>query len=223
MQATAPAITDMIGIGPFITIPIFLSTMGGPQAMIGWLIGAILAFCDGLVWSELGAAMPKAGGSYHYLREAFGPAGAGRWRSFLIVWQIIFSAPPRGNFPHVSLVTLGAIASIFSLGRLPDVIVSLVSTRVLIQYLPQAIGLFILRYRDPDLVRPFRMWLYPVPGIVFILGWHYVLYAAARKSPFSIVFALVIFMIGSLIFSFGRKSAVNGLGRSPRRPKIIEV
>src|SRR5579872_2315266 len=83
----------MVGIGPYITIPLFLATMGGPQAMIGWLLGALLAFCDGLVWAELGAAMPKAGGSYNYLREAFGSEGAGRWLSFLVVWQIVFSGP----------------------------------------------------------------------------------------------------------------------------------
>ena len=93
IQATSLAITDMVGIGPYITIPLFLATMGGPQAMLGWLVGALLAFCDGLVWAELGAAMPKAGGSYNYLREAYGPRGAGRWLSFLMVWQIMFSAP----------------------------------------------------------------------------------------------------------------------------------
>jgi len=93
VQSTALSITDMIGIGPFITIPLFLATMGGPQAMLGWILGAVLAFCDGLVWAELGAAMPKAGGSYNYLREAFGPRRVGRWFSFLVVWQIIFSAP----------------------------------------------------------------------------------------------------------------------------------
>ncbi|HZP00410.1 MAG TPA: APC family permease, partial [Terriglobia bacterium] len=93
VQATALAITDMVGIGPYITIPLFLATMGGPQAMLGWFVGALIAFCDGLVWSELGAALPKAGGSYHYLREAYGPKSAGRWLSFLMVWQIMFSAP----------------------------------------------------------------------------------------------------------------------------------
>ena len=419
IQATALAITDMIGIGPFITIPLFLSTMGGPQAMVGWLLGAFLAFCDGLVWCELGAAMPKAGGSYHYLREAYGPTSFGRWFSFLIVWQIIFSAPlsvasgsigfanycrflaprlspggarilasviplilvvllyrgiralgklsvillagvlvgcfwiiavgmphlslarladfpphafrlnwvlwaglghatlyalydyfgyynvcylgeeirrpekvipraillsiatvaglyilmsssilsvipwrqarestyiasayieklqgtgaahlmtilmlwiafssifslllgysripyaaaadgnffqifarlhPKGNFPHVSLITLGLIASVFSLGRLPDVIGSLVATRVLIQYLPQAIGLFVLRRRAPDLKRPFRMWLFPVPGIISILGWLYILGTAAAGS---LIFAVIVLVAGSLIF-----------------------
>jgi amino acid transporter len=419
LQAASLAITDMIGIGPFITIPLFFATMGGPQSMIGWLLGAFLAFCDGLVWCELGAAMPKAGGSYYYLREAYGPAGMGRWFSFLIVWQIIFSAPlsvasgsigfanychflvprlsplgvrilasviplvltgllyrgirtlgklsvvllagvlvgcfwiiaaglphlnaanltdfppgafklnllfwsglghatlyalydyfgyynvcylgeeirrpervipqailisiasvaalyilmsssilsvipwrqarestfiaseyieklqgsgaaqmmtllmlwiafssifslllgysripyaaaldgnffkvfqrlhPRGDFPHVSLVTLGAIASIFSLGRLPDVIGSLVVTRVLIQYIPQAVGLFVLRFRAPELKRPFRMWLYPVPGVISILGWLYVLVTASQKA---LIFALAVLVIGSLIY-----------------------
>ena len=93
LQSTSLAITDMVGIGPYITIPLFLATMGGPQAMLGWLVGAVLAFCDGLVWAELGAAMPKAGGSYNYLREAYGARTAGRWLSFLMVWQVMFSAP----------------------------------------------------------------------------------------------------------------------------------
>ncbi len=57
---------DMIGVGPFITLPLILAAMGGPQAMVGWMLGAVLALCDGLVWAELGAAMPEAGGSYAY-------------------------------------------------------------------------------------------------------------------------------------------------------------
>ena len=93
LQATSLAITDMVGIGPYITIPLLLTTMGGPRAMLAWFVGALIAFCDGLVWAELGAALPKAGGSYNYLREAFGPQGAGHWLSFLMVWQIVFSAP----------------------------------------------------------------------------------------------------------------------------------
>ena len=409
----------MIGVGPFITIPLFLGTMGGPQAMLGWLVGALLALCDGLVWAELGAAMPKAGGSYNYLGEAFGPAAAGRWLSFLVVWQIMFSAPlsvasgsigfanyfhylvpgltprairilaafvplllvmilyrrirvignlsvvllggvligcfwivasglphlsaarvldfpsgafhlnpvfwtglghatlyalydyfgyynvcylgeeirdpgrviprailvsifavgvlyvlmnssilsvipwreaqhsqfiastyierlyghdagrvitllmlwialasvfslllgysripyaaaadgnffrvfarlhPKDDFPDVSLIALGVVASLFSLGRLPDVIGSLVATRVLVQYLPQAIGFFVLRFRAPDLQRPFWMWLYPLPGIISVLGWLYILATSTRKS---LVFAVVVFALGSATY-----------------------
>ena len=93
IQATSLAITDMVGIGPYITIPLLFAAMGGPQALVAWLVGALIAFSDGLVWAELGAALPKAGGSYNYLREAFGPRGPGRWLSFLMVFQIMFSAP----------------------------------------------------------------------------------------------------------------------------------
>jgi amino acid transporter len=409
----------MVGIGPYITIPLFLATMGGPQAMLGWLVGAVLAFCDGLVWAELGAAMPKAGGSYNYLREAYGAHRAGRWFSFLMVWQIMFSAPlslasgsigfanylhyllpqvspggvrilaaifplllvvllyrrigalgnlsvvlvggvilgcfwiilsglphlsaarltdfpprafnlhwifwvglghatlyalydyfgyynvcylaeeirdpgrvipraimfsilavgtlyvlmtasflsvipwrdaihsrfiasvyiealqgaaagkvmtglllwiafssvfslllgysripyaaaidgnffrvfarlhPQGQFPHVSLITLGVVASIFSLGRLNEVIGGLVATRVLIQYLPQTVGFFLLRFRNPQLQRPFRMWFYPVPGIISLLGWLYVLGTAEKRS---LIFALAVFAVGSAAY-----------------------
>lgn len=419
VQATALAITDMVGIGPYITIPLFLATMGGPQAMLGWLVGAVLAFCDGLVWAELGAALPKAGGSYNYLREAYGPMSAGRWLSFLMVWQIIFSAPlsvasgsigfahylhyllpklsswdvrliaaafplfliavlyrrvgvigrisvvlaggvligclwiiiagaphlsatrlmafpphafhlnwiffaglghatlyalydyfgyynvcylaeeirdpgrvipraimgsiivvgilyvmmtasfisvipwaklleskfvastyiqmlegataskvmtalllwiafssvfslllgysripyaaaedgnffrvfsklhPKGEFPYISLITLGLIASVFSLGNLGEVIGSLIAVRVLIQYLPQTIGFFLLRARAPKLNRPFRMWLYPVPGIISLLGWLYVLGTAVRRSLF---FAFAVLVVGTAAY-----------------------
>jgi APA family basic amino acid/polyamine antiporter len=419
VQATALAITDMIGIGPFITIPLFLATMGGPQAMLGWVVGALLAFCDGLVWAELGAAMPKAGGSYNYLREAFGPATFGRWFSFLMVWQIMFSAPlsvasgsigfanyfhylapslpdwsirvfaslvplvmilvlyrrirhignlslvllggvlvgcfwivgsglpqlsaqrifdfppgafrldftfwaglgaatlfamydyfgyynvcylaeeirdpgriipramlfsivavavlyvlmnasilsvvpwreaqhskfiastyieklygnhagnlmtvlmlwiafssvfsvllgytripyaaavdgnffrvfsrlhPKGDFPHVSLIVLGLVAAAFSLLKLPEVIGSLVAIRVSSQYLPQAIGFFVLRFKRPDLPRPFKMWLYPLPGLAIIGGWIYIL---ATSKWQSLVLALAVFVVGSGAF-----------------------
>lgn len=419
VQATALAITDMVGIGPYITIPLLLATMGGPQAMLGWLVGALVAFCDGLVWSELGAAFPKAGGSYNYLREAYGPTRAGRWLSFLMVWQVVFSAPlsvasgsigfanyldyllpglspmgmrmvagafplllvallyrrigaigkmsvvlvsgvilgclwivvsgaphlsaerlfdfppdafrlnwlfwlglgqatlyalydyfgyynvcylaeeirdpgrviprailfsiatvgafyvlmtasflsvipwhrvleskfiaaeyveilqgaaagkamtalilwiafssvfslllgysripyaaaadgnffrvfarlhPRGDFPHVSLITLGIVASIFSLFRLSEVIGTLIATRVLIQYLPQTIGFFLLRQRAPNLERPFRMWFYPLPGIISVLGWLYVLGTSARKP---LMFAAAIFLAGTAAY-----------------------
>jgi len=67
--------------------------MGGPQAMLGWILGALLAICDGLVWAELGASLPEAGGSYQYLKESFGAQKLGRLMSFLFVWQLLFSAP----------------------------------------------------------------------------------------------------------------------------------
>lgn len=92
-EATALNMIDMVGVGPFITIPLIIGAMGGPQAMLGWVTGALLALCDGLVWAQLGAAMPHAGGTYVFLREAYGPARWGRLLSFLFIWQMLFRAP----------------------------------------------------------------------------------------------------------------------------------
>ena len=91
--ATALNMIDMIGVGPFITIPLIISAMGGPQAMLGWILGAFFAICDGLVWAELGAAMPGSGGSYRYLREIYGSKKLGKLISFLFIWQLSFTAP----------------------------------------------------------------------------------------------------------------------------------
>ena len=92
-SATALNMIDMIGVGPFITIPLIVTVMGGPQAMLGWVLGAIVAACDGMVWAELGAALPGSGGSYRFLKEIYGPNKLGRLVSFLFIWQLSFSAP----------------------------------------------------------------------------------------------------------------------------------
>ena len=425
-QSTALAVTNMIGIGPFITISLMLGTMGGPQALLGLALGALLAFCDGLVWAELGTAMPQAGGTYNYLQAAYGPRTWGRWLSFLVVWQVIFSAPlsvasgsigfakyltylfpplaeggdrwvaaavplvlifllyrriqavgtislvllagvlagclwiigsglphvdpakifdfpadsfqvtmldfwdslggatryalyiyfgyynvcflageirnpgrvvpramlwaigavaaiyflldaavlsvipwreamessyiastyierlygssaaklmtvmilwiafssvfsvllgytrfpfraaeddnfftafgrlhPKGGFPTVALVVMGLIASLFSLLDLREVIGSLIATRVLLLFLPQTIAFFVLRRKAPEMKRPFRMWLYPVPGIISIAGWLGVL---ATSEPRSLIFAAGTFVAGSALYGYRSKT-----------------
>ena len=103
-EATAANVVEMLGIGPFVTIPILIAAMGGPHALLGWFLGAILAVCDGLVWAELGAAMPGAGGSYIYLREAYNPRKMGQMMSFLFVWMIFFTAPLSVATGSVGLV-----------------------------------------------------------------------------------------------------------------------
>jgi amino acid transporter len=106
-SAVALNMLDMIGVGPFITLPLILAAMGGPQAMLGWVLGAVLALCDGLVWAELGAAMPEAGGTYAFLRTIYSPkahisdarcgapkaGGLGKFLAFLFIFQLTFSAP----------------------------------------------------------------------------------------------------------------------------------
>ena len=93
LQATALNMSNMVGVGPFITIPLLLSALGGPQAMLGWAVAFLITLCDGMVWSELGAMMPGSGGSYVYLRDGFGRHSFGRLMAFLFIWQFIFSGP----------------------------------------------------------------------------------------------------------------------------------
>jgi amino acid transporter len=83
----------MVGIGPLITIPLVLGNLHGPLSLVGWIAGAVLALCDGLVWAELGSRFPGSGGTYGYLRAVFGPHKAGALLSFLFVWQTILSVP----------------------------------------------------------------------------------------------------------------------------------
>ena len=93
LQSIAVNMLGMIGVGPFITIGVILSAMGGPQAVLGWLLGALFSVCDGMVYAELGAAMPGAGGAYIYFREAFNARTWGHLFSFLFLWETIFVAP----------------------------------------------------------------------------------------------------------------------------------
>jgi len=92
-ECVALNMNAMVGIGPFIVIPLVIQAMGGPQCLLAWLAGALLSLVDGLVWAELGAAMPRAGGTYAFLREAYGPGRGGRLMSFLYIWQTLIQAP----------------------------------------------------------------------------------------------------------------------------------
>jgi len=91
LHATSLNVANMLGAGPFITIPVLLGTMMGPQAMIGWAVALVIVMCDGLVWAELGAAFPGTGGTYHFLREIFQGSAWGRFLPFLFIWQFLIS------------------------------------------------------------------------------------------------------------------------------------
>jgi APA family basic amino acid/polyamine antiporter len=92
-SAIAFNMLEMIGVGPFITLPLVIVAAGYRLSVWAWILGAVIAVADGLVWAELGAAFPRAGGSYAFLREIYGPNRAGNWLSFLYVWQVSFTAP----------------------------------------------------------------------------------------------------------------------------------
>ena len=93
LQATATNIISMVGVGPFLTIPFMIQAMNGPHILYAWVAGAVLALADGLVYAQLGAALPGSGGGYLYLREAFQPFGLGRLMGFLFIFQTILVAP----------------------------------------------------------------------------------------------------------------------------------
>src|SRR5437660_178042 len=93
LQATATNIIGMVGVGPFLTIPLMVSAMRGPHIIYAWAFGAVLALCDGLVYAELGAALPGSGGPYVYLREAYKPFGLGRLMAFVFIFQLMLVAP----------------------------------------------------------------------------------------------------------------------------------
>jgi fructoselysine transporter len=93
LQATAINMTDMVGIGPFVSLPVVIAYINGPGFLWAWVAGAVLSLFDAMVWSELGAAYPKAGGSYNFLKEAYGPQKWGKLMSFLLVWQTCIQAP----------------------------------------------------------------------------------------------------------------------------------
>ena len=91
-QATSINMIDMVGIGPFITLPLIVGAMHGPQCILAWILGALLAFLDGSVWAELGAKWPMAGGSYVFLQKVY-ESRFGKMMSFLLVWQTLIQAP----------------------------------------------------------------------------------------------------------------------------------
>ncbi|MCW5979260.1 MAG: amino acid permease [Bryobacteraceae bacterium] len=104
LNATSINMSNMVGIGPFIAIPLILRTLEGPQSYLAWVVGVLIALSDGLVVAELGAALPAAGGTYVFLREGFGPRTWGRMLAFLFVWQLIFAGPLEIASGNIGLV-----------------------------------------------------------------------------------------------------------------------
>src|SRR5262249_53939339 len=113
LQATALNVTMIVGAGVFLTIPLMLQKLSSPYVILGWVLGGALICLDGLVWAELGAALPGSGGSYLYLLECYGRTKSGRLLAFLFIWQFLISGP-------LELASgLGAIA-LFSKSLTPE-------------------------------------------------------------------------------------------------------
>jgi APA family basic amino acid/polyamine antiporter len=205
---------DMIGVGPFITIPLIVAAMGGPQAMIGWIVGAVLVMCDGLVWAELGAAMPGSGGSYRYLKEIYNPTGLGKLMAFLFIWQLTFSAPlsvasgciglshyASYVFPFLSktIVQHDFHASIPLVGPLDASIVITVGTFVA---MGTCLAAVLLLYRKIALIGRISQYLWV--GVMVTIGWIIVAGVTHFNSARAFSFPPGAFTLSSEFF--------NGLG-----------
>ena len=106
---------------------------------------------------------------------------------------------PEHRFPYVSLLALAGVAVLFCFASLADVIAALVVIRILLQFLVQAIGLIVLRIRRPDLPRPFRMWLYPLPALIASVGFVFILFSRTDSLK-QIRYAVVILITGLAIY-----------------------
>jgi basic amino acid/polyamine antiporter, APA family len=113
LHATALNVSMIVGAGVFITIPLMLGDLPGPYALLGWLAAGGLMLVDGLIWSELGAALPGSGGSYLYLLESYGRRRWGRLMAFLFIWQFLISGPLEVGSGLISI-------AVFSNGFHPD-------------------------------------------------------------------------------------------------------
>src|SRR5437870_13049584 len=107
-HAVALNVTRIVGAGVFITIPLMLKELPGPYALLGWLAAGALMLVDGMIWSELGAALPGSGGSYLYLLECYGRDRWGRLTAFLFIWQFLISGPLEIASGFIALATFAA-------------------------------------------------------------------------------------------------------------------
>jgi len=187
LSALGLNVIGMVGIGPFVTLPLIVAAMGGPQAMLGWVLGAALSLFDGMVWSELGTTYPEAGGSYAYLKHLYGEHKLGRVFSFLYAWQILFSSPLSiasgciGFSQYVSFFVPNASQPIFSVRPLGVPLV--LSGQTLIAMSAAAISLIVL-YRSIVAIDKIVRWL----GVVVVLTLLFVIFAGFAHFNAKIAF-----------------------------------
>ncbi len=178
-------------------ISVFMEKLYGPTAGI---IATIL-----IMWTAFSSVFSLLLG---YSRVPYAAALDGNY------FKIFRKIHPKHHFPYVSLLIMGGIAALFCFLKLADVIAALVVIRIIIQFLAQIVGVMILRQRKPDMPRPFKMWLYPLPAVVAIIGFLYVLFMRPnfqkeiRYAAVLIVLGLAIYFIRSYKrgeFPFGNK------------------
>src|SRR5438445_2041798 len=184
------------------TISLFMQRIYGPWA--GYSVTVLLMFA---AFSSVFSLM------LGYSRVPYAAALDGNY------FRVFGRVHPEGRFPHISLLWLGLVATAFCFFSLADVIAALVVIRITLQFLVQAIGVIVLRVRRPEMPRPFRMWLYPLPALVAAGSFVFIL---VSRTGFlrEIRYAAVILVVGSGVYCaralrrpewpFGRQSLVVG-------------
>lgn len=167
-QGTVINMIDMVGIGPFVVLPIVIQIMGGPWFLYAWIAGAILSIIDAMIWSELGAAFPMAGGSFNFLRASYGKTTWGKLMSFLYVWQTMIQAP--------LVIASGSIGFSHYFGYL--IPLNEVSSRVVSGTV--VILLTLLLYRKIETVGKISVLLWT--GVIFTMIW--IIYGGIQNGHF---------------------------------------
>jgi amino acid transporter len=198
LQATAMNMSNMVGVGPFLTIPLILSAMGGPQAMLGWIAGTLIALCDGMVWAELASTVPASGGSFEYLKTAYGNTRLGRLLPFLFIWQFILSGPLEAASGNIGFAQYAAY--VFGM--------SAEQAKLLVPWMAAGLGLVavLLLYRKIESVGKLMVVLWS--GVVLTLA-AILVPGVARLNPS----AAFNFPTDAFSFSLG---FVFGLGKATR-------
>jgi amino acid transporter len=179
-------------------------------------------------WQEVTASSQSNNGLYLasiFMRRVYGPwaatvvTGLVMWTAFASVFSVLLSYSrvpyaaaldgnyfqafsrlhPQYRFPYVSLLSMATVAALLSFLSLADVIAALVVIRIALQFLVQAVGVIVLRIRRPDLPRPFRMWLYPLPALVATVGFIFILVSRANSLT-QIRYAVVILVSGLMLY-----------------------
>jgi amino acid transporter len=122
---------------------------------------------------------------------------------------------PRHHFPHVALLVMGLITAAGTFFSLSTVINVLLAVFVIVQAIAQVVALTVLRRRQPELRRPYRQWLYPLPSLAALAGWIYV-YTSSGNTP--IIFSLVVLAAGLLAFAAWARFE----RQWPFGPKVVE-
>jgi len=160
------------------------------QQLYGCRVGMLVTLL--ILWTAFGSIFSLLLG---YSRVPYAAALDGNY------FEIFGRLHPRHKFPYVSLLVMGAVAIAFCTLQLADVIAALVVIRILLQFLLQQVGLLILRARQPKMPRPFRMWLYPLPALVAIAGFVYILISRPNFLR-EIRYAVVLLIAGLILYFF---------------------